>query len=132
MCRFLLLLPCLILQLSPLSFFLASQLSCLVPLCHYKLSVDNFLVFFLLTLYYCLFGFFQNFHPCLLECFLAENVEHWFNFLIEIEKLFVTLVYLGCLAVLFLRHLGLKQGYGRPIKIKFSSNSFLSFLGLVC
>jgi len=132
MCRFLLLLPCLILQLSSLSFFLASQLSCLVPLCHYKLSVDNFLVFFLLTLYYCLFGFFQNFHPCLLECFLAENVEHWFNFLIEIEKLFVTLVYLGCLAVLFLRHLGLEQGYWRPIKVKLSCNSFLSFLGLVC
>ena len=74
MCRLFLLLSCLILQLSPLSFFLASQLSSFVPLGYYQLCVDNFLVFLLLTLNNCLFSFFQNFHSRLLECLLAEHV----------------------------------------------------------
>ena len=132
MSRFLLLFPCLILKLSPLSFFFASLLSSLVSLSNNKFGIHNLLVFLLLTLNNGLFSLLKHLHSSLLQCLLAQDVKHWLDLLIEVEELFVSLIDLSRLAALLLGHFRLEKWYWRPIKIEFSCNSLLSLLWLIC
>jgi hypothetical protein len=65
--RFLLFFSGLVLFLSPLRLFFASQFSGLVSLSNDKLSIYDLLVFLLLTFNYGLFFLLKNFHPGLLK-----------------------------------------------------------------
>lgn len=129
--RFLLFLPGFILNLSPLGLLLAPQLGGLVPLRHYQFSIDHFLVLLLLTLDDCLFGLLEHFHAGLLQGLLTENVEHWLNLLIEVEKVGITFVYLGVLAILFFWHFWLEKGNWGPVEIELSGNSLFGLFWFV-
>ena len=79
------LLSSLVLSFTSFGFLFASFLGGLVPLGDDKLCIDALFILFLFS-----FDGFDlillfDLHLCLFKCFLTENVEHWFNFCVEIE-----------------------------------------------
>lgn len=56
-----------------------------------KLGIANLLEFLGLGLDYAEFFFFEHFHAGLFESLLNKNVEHGFNFLVEVEKFVVSI-----------------------------------------
>jgi hypothetical protein len=111
----LLFLSCLVLDVSSLSFFFTSLFSSFISLSNNQLSVDNFFVFFLLIFHYSKFGLLKNFHPSLFKNLTAHNIEHWFNFFVEIEQLMILWIDLCSLAILLCWHFWLKEWHWRPI-----------------
>jgi hypothetical protein len=120
---FLLTLAGLLLNATTRNFSSNAGLSSLKALSFNKLGIANFLIFLGLKLDYGKFTFFEDFHTCLFKSLLNEDIEHRFNFLVEVEKLVVTIVNLGTFATFFGGHTRLEQRHWRAIKIKFCSDA---------
>ena len=109
-----------VLPVPSLSLFLASLFSGLVPLGDDELGVDSLLVLLLLPLDGVDLELLLDLHLGLLECLLAEDVEHRLDLSIEVKQTRVTFIDLSLLAVSRLGHLGVEHGNWRPVHVELS------------
>lgn len=121
----------LILYLSPIYLLLASLLSGFVPLSDNQLGIDNLFVFLLLALHDFELGFLEDFHSGLLQGLATENVQHWLNLFVEVEKLVVSLEDLSCLAAVLRGHFRGEEGHWGPVQIELSGDALLPLWWLI-
>lgn len=125
------LLSSLVLSLTSLSLLLASLLSSSIPLSDNELSIDTLFIFFLLTFDSIDFVLLLDLHLGLFKGLGAKNVEHRFNFGVEIKQIWVTLLNLSFFAVTRFGHFRMEHGYWRPVHIELSGVTSLLLWGLV-
>ena len=108
-----------------------SCLFCLKTLSFVKLSISYCEVFLILSSNYSKLILFEYFHLCLIEGLLNQDVEHRFDFCVEIKKLVVAIIDLSRFAKILWGHSWLEQRHGWSIQVELSCNSDFKLLRLV-
>ena len=122
----------LLLNFSSFDFFLDTLFSGFKPLGLNELRIPNLLVFFLLDFHNSELFFHEHLHLCLLKCSQAENVQHWFDFCVEVkDENSFGITDLSSFTVILMWHLWLEQGDGWSVQVKFSCHFFLRHWRLV-
>ena len=96
-----------------------------------KLGISYRQVVLILSSNYSKLILFEYFHLCLIEGLLNQDVEHGFDFCVEIKKLVVAIIDLSRFAKILWGHSWLEQRHGWSIQVELSCNSDFKLLRLV-